>query len=646
MPIGKKILVVVVASALIVALSILPVLLGAPPPADTPDLALPPKPLHIPPEILKPPWLEERRAVQLAELAAADVFRDFAFVDRYAESGLDFVHRIVDDSGKNYLPDHYDHGNGLAAADIDGDGWPDLYFANQAGPNGMWRNAGTGRFEDWTTPALALADRICVAASFADTDNDGDADLYVTSVRGGNVLLANDGMGYFADITEGSGLGYRGHSSTGVFFDYDRDGLVDLLLNNVGAYTREETVANSVGPAYYPGRERAFALHLRPELGEASILYRNMGDNRFVDASTATGFVDSSWAGDASIFDANGDGWLDIYVLNMQGHDQYYENEQGRRFIRKSRAAFPRTPWGSMGAQVFDWDNDGRFDLYITDMHSDMSAAVAWDEEKAKSAVAYSEDFLQSGGLSIFGNAFYRGLDGSDEISTAIGAETYWPWGLSTGDLNADGWEDVFVTGSMNYPFRYGVNSLLLNDRGRRLVDAEFALGVEPRRRTSTRFFVLDCAGADRRHKHCGGEFATVAVYGARGSRSSVLLDIDGDGDLDVVTNDFNSEPMVLLSDLAQRRPALRYMLVDLVGSRSNRDGLGAVVRLRVGARALSQVRDGRSGYLSQSLLPLYFGLDGAEMVDSLEVRWPSGQRQLLAGPIAANQRLVIAEPP
>jgi hypothetical protein len=125
-----------------------------------------------------------------------------------------------------------------------------------------------------------------------------------------------------------------------------------------------------------------------------------------------------------------------------------------------------------------------------------------------------------------------------------------------------------------------------------------------------------------------------------------VLLDIDGDGDLDVVTNDFNSEPMVLLSDLAQRRSALRYLLVDPVGSRSNRSGLGAVVRLRVGARALHQVRDGRSGYLSQSLLPLYFGLDGAEVVDSLEVRWPSGQRQLLAGPIAANQRLVIAEPP
>ena len=134
--------------------------------------------------------------------------------------------------------------------------------------------------------------------------------------------------------------------------------------------------------------------------------------------------------------------------------------------------------------------------------HREVSSALrnAAMEYGWSKAVEYSEDFLQSGGLSIFGNAFYWGLDGTDEISDHIGAETYWPWGLSTGDLNADGWEDVFVTGSMNYPFRYGVNSLLLNDRGRRLVDAEFALGVEPRRRTSTRFFALDCSVDDRRH--------------------------------------------------------------------------------------------------------------------------------------------------
>lgn len=134
-------------------------------------------------------------------------------------------------------------------------------------------------------------------------------------------------------------------------------------------------------------------------------------------------------------------------------------------------------------------------------------------------------------------------------------------------------------------------------------------------------------------------------VYGARGSRASLLLDLDLDGDLDIITSDFNSEPTVLISDLSERKAVLCYLEVEQHGTRSNRGGLGAVVRLRVGERTYTRLRDGRSGYLSQSLLPLYFGLDRADAVASLEVRWPSGVRQTLAGPIAANQRIVVEEP-
>ncbi len=317
--------------------------------------------------------------------------------------------------------------------------------------------------------------------------------------------------------------------------------------------------------------------------------------------------------------------------------------------MRKTQEFFPSTPWGSMGIQVFDWDSDGLLDLYITDMHSDMSKGVEWNREKEKAEVEYTEDFLQTGGMSIFGNAFYRNLgDGRfEEISDRIGAETYWPWGLSTGDLNADGYEDVFITASMNYPFRYGVNSLLLNDQGRRFVDREFVLGVEPRRggRTSTPFFELDCSRADMGHKDCRGQSGMVEVYGALGSRSSLVCDLDGDGDLDIVTNDFNSEPMVLISDLNERKPVLRYLKVDLVGRRSNRSGLGAIVQVKSGGRTYTQLRDGRSGYLSQSLLPLYFGLGEADSVEQVEVRWPSGTHQTLSRPIPANQLLLVEEP-
>ena len=198
---------------------------------------------------------------------------------------------------------------------------------------------------------------------------------------------------------------------------------------------------------------------------------------------------------------------------------------------------------------------------------------------------------------------------------------------MSSGDLNADGWQDVFVASSMNYPFRYGVNTVLLNDRGRGFLDSEFVLGVEPRRegRTAQPWFALDCDEADTGHKHCEGQEGGLLVYGALGTRSSALFDVEGDGDLDIVTNEFNGVPQVLLSDLSQRRAGLRYVEVVLVGKSSNRDGLGAVVAVEANGQVYTQVQDGQSGYLSQSACGLYFGWGRQRRWNRLTVRWPSG---------------------
>jgi hypothetical protein len=212
--------------------------------------------------------------------------------------------------------------------------------------------------------------------------------------------------------------------------------------------------------------------------------------------------------------------------------------------------------------------------------------------------------------------------------------------------LNADGYQDVFITSSMNLMYRYQVNSLLLNNRGREFRDAEFIVGVEPRRggTVAVPWFELDCSGPDAAHSFCEGRNGRVVVWGAVGSRSSVIFDLDGDGDLDIVTNDFNSPPLVLVSNLSARHPGLRFLKVQLRGTRTNRDGLGAKVQVKIGGRVLTQVHDGQSGYLSQSALPLYFGLDGAESVDQVSVQWPGGGRQILDGPIRANQQLVVVE--
>jgi hypothetical protein len=612
------------------------------------------KTVGVPAEILDPPWLDDRRDAQLETRPSIQAFVGFGFTDRLPESGITFRHRVVEDAAITYKAVHYDHGNGVIVADVDSDGLFDLYFSNQVGGNQLWRNLGGGRFEDVTEQAgVAVADRIGVSAAFGDLDNDGDPDLYITSVRQGNLLFENLGNGRFRDVTEISGLGHKGHSSGVMLFDYNRDGLLDVFLTNVGQYTSElPRIGNHEGVEYrfYDGFEDAFHGHRYPKRTERNLLFRNVGGLRFENASDTLYLADHGWSGDATMIDVNEDGWPDIYELNMQGHDQYYENQGGESFILKSRAVFPKTPWGAMGIKVFDWNNDGDMDIFITDMHSDMSRQIGPDQEKSKSDMRWDENHLMSGGNSIFGNAFFDNQGGGQftEISDRIGAENYWPWGLSTGDLNADGFQDVLITASMNYPFRYGVNTLLINENGERFRDAEFILGIEPRRggRTAQPWFRLDCGGNDKLSKpDCRGQDGPVEIWGALGSRSSVIFDLDEDGDLDIVTNEFNGVPQVLISNLSEQRPGRHYLSIRLVGTASNRDGIGARVQVKAGGRILTQVMDGKSGYLSFSVQPLYFGLGDAEEIEEIAVQWPSGLQQTLSAPGVLDTTLTITEP-
>ncbi len=598
--------------------------------------------------------LAPRRRKQLATQADIAVDSFFLFTDQRRKSGIDFHHRVVDDGARDYKMVHYDHGNGLAAADVDGDGLLDLYFVNQLGSNQLWRNLGGGRFANTTQAAgVALAERISVSAAFADIDNDGDQDLFVTTVKMGNVLYRNDGRGHFSNITASAGVGYVGHSSGALFFDYDRDGLLDLLVSNVGVYTS----AKQGRGGYYIGLADAFGGHTLPERFERSLLYRNLGEGRFADTSEQTGLLEMGWNGDVTAVDLDRDGYPEVYFTNMQGDDHYWHNQGGKRFVERTAAHFPKTSWGAMGVKFFDFDNDDQLDLLVTDMHSDMVDLVGPEAEKEKSTRAmldaWPASYLGGGSENIFGNSFYRNLgEGKfEEISDRVGAENYWPWGLSTGDLNADGWQDVFITASMNYQFRYAINSLLLNENGKRFRDAEFILGVEPRAgELAALWFELDCAGSDSQHQHCLDEAKAeqpaeqLRILGALGSRSSVLFDLDNDGDLDIVTNEFNSPPQVLVSDLAEQSD-IHYLKIALEGTRSNRDGLGTRVVLHFGKRRLTQVHDGKSGYLSQSALPLYFGLGAAQRIDKIEVHWPSGAVQQLGATDKINQLLLIREP-
>lgn len=602
--------------------------------------------------------LDANKQRQFEAAKSWKTFHDFQFTDRRAESGIEFMQTPVDDGARDYKAVHYDHGTAVAAADVDGDGKIDLYFVNQIGGNELWRNLGGGKFENITSAAgVGLADKVSAGASFADIDNDGRPDLFVTTVRMGNVLFKNLGAGKFQDITADSGLTVKrpAHSSGATFFDFNRDGLVDLFVANVGVYTRNEKGRGG----FYLGRSDAFQGWQFPARSEQSVLYQNVGGGKFEDVSKKMGLEHRGWSGDATFCDLNQDGFPDLYVASMSGEDKFYENDRGQRFVDKSAAYFPRTPWGAMGVKFFDFNLDGLMDLYVTDMHSDMTTAQikAGDKdfnpafEKQKSdvwcSVEWSPLAKQSAANCILGNAFYQNLgDGRfAEVSGKIGTETYWPWGVTVADFNADGYEDIFVAAGMGYPLRYAINSVLLNEGGTRFVDSEFVLDVEPRagNRIEKEFFTLDCNGADKRHPLCRGTNGTLSVIGTLSSRSSVALDLDDDGDLDLVTMEWNEKPQVLISNLAAKRSP-QFVKLKLVGTRSNRDALGATVVVHAGGRKFHRYVDGKSGYLAQSSLPLYVGLGDAKAIDRIDVIWPSGNRQVLADKLAVNSRLTITE--
>ncbi len=625
-----------------------------------------PTDLRMPADAADERWFRARREAQAVADASITAPHRFRFTDRLGASGITFVNAASVDLGKYYRPTHYDHGTAVTASDVDGDGRPDLYFVNQAGPNALYLNRGDGRFVDAGAEAgVAVGDRASVGAAFADIDNDGDPDLFVTAIRAGNLLFRNDGKGHFTDVTREAGVAGDGvHSSGAVFFDADGDGRVDLFVANVGRYTGDERRADGLWVSF----PDAFAGHLHPERSEASVLYHNTGDGRFQEVSASSGLVHRGWSGDATAFDHDADGRPDLYVVSMQGHDEFWKNLGAGRFEARGHDLFPDSPWGSMGVKALDWNGDGRLDLFVTDMHTDMAGDLKPEDESRKHdpETMFPARFLATEGRHVLGNALYTNEGGGrfSDQSDAANAETGWPWGPSAGDLNADGFLDLFIAAGMNFPHRYHGNDLLLNEGGRRFANAEFLLGVEPRARRVRPWFRLECDGADADHPICRGEApqvggltpsgamddgpgtplkGDVTVWASRASRSAVVLDLDGDGDLDIVTNDYGDAPRVLTSDLAQQG-TVRYVTVRLVGRRSNRDGLGAVVTVRAGGRAQVQVHDGKSGYLAQSALPLYFGLGAAARVDAITVRWPGGTTQVVRGPIRSGTAIVIEE--
>ena len=502
----------------------------------------------------------------------------FRLVDATAGAGIQFHHNSGAYGGK-LLPETL--GSGCAFLDYDGDGWQDILLINgmdwpghkrQRSTLKLYRNNRNGTFSDVTHRAGLEMEMYGMGVAVGDYNNDGFPDILVTCV-GQNVLFRNTGQGTFRDVTQASGLGGRhAFSTSALWFDFDRDGLLDLFVGNYVKWSPEHDVFCSLD-----GKSKSYCT---PEAyrGETCWLFHNLGNGKFEDVTPTSGVFDSSSKSlGVALLDYDEDGWPDLLVANDTQPNKLYRNQRNGTFkdvAVETGIAFSAEgkARAGMGVDVADFNNSGSPGVAITNFDNEMIGLY-----RVSGDGSYLDVATQSG----------VGLASKDRLG----------FGCVFLDADLDGWLDLaVVNGHIDDTVRNvrGVGyaqppQLFLNDKGR----------------------FRDVAG------EIGGGFTQPKV-----GRGLAYADFDRDGDLDLLMTTNNGPAYLFRNDQLGGNKSIR---IRLVGTKSNRDAIGARVRIFHGDSGQSRLVKGGSSYLSQSELALTFGLGKRDRIDRLVIDWPNG---------------------
>jgi enediyne biosynthesis protein E4 len=592
-----------------------------------------------------------------------------------ASSGLAFTNLLQKANTYTYLT----NGAGLAVGDYDGDGLPDVYLVSQDGPNKLFRQKAPLQFEDVTASAGNVDGGAAwgTGATFVDIDGDGDLDLYVCNLEAKNLLYVNDGHGKFHEDAKAFGLDIAAASMMAAFADYDRDGKLDLyLLTNRAlhaAWAETPEVLNGFRPpadtvrkpsemvptqAQYRQllalqqqgalpdssavppelREHYMAFRNQPFMtGQEDHLLRNVG-GRFVDVSTSAGIAGFGMGLSATWWDYDDDGFPDLYVANdLESPDTLYHNEQNGSFRDVTADVLPHTAYYGMGSDAGDIDGDGRLDFLV----ADMSMTTHKQAKILMGDMNRQRDFLIHGRPPQYmRNALLlnTGMGHFQETGIMAGASsTDWTWSILFGDLDNDARLDVFATNGiarfeMDPDFQSKVAELWQQKRQQAAIDLIQNVRKMPEKNLALRNV------SDLKFVKTGSDWGLDLEAVTHGG---ALVDLDGDGDLDVVINNWN-EPAAVYENRTTDGNAIT---VRLKGQRGDRFGIGARVTCKLAdGRLLLRENWLSRGYLSGQNPELHFGLGKANNVKELHVRWPSGHEQTFAD-LAANQHYTITEP-
>jgi enediyne biosynthesis protein E4 len=522
-------------------------------------------------------------AVPLAGIAAAASDPGFRLADVTAQAGINFHHNSGA-FGSKYLPETL--GPGCAFLDYDSDGWLDILLVNGTGLAGhkgerstlsLYRNNRNGTFTDVTERAGLAVEMYGMGVAVADYNNDGFPDILITAV-GQNRLFQNTGRGNFIDVTEKSGLGRRiGFSTSALWFDYDRDGLLDLFVCNYVQWSAEHDVFCSVD-----GKNKSYCT---PEAyhGSTCWLFRNRGDGTFEDVTAKSGIFDTtSKSLGVAMLDYDHDGWPDLFVANDTQPNKLYRNRRDGTFedvAVRAGVAFSEDgrARAGMGVDAADFDNSGLAGIAITNFDDEMIALY-----RPRRGGTYEDAAMQAG----VGQASRMRLG----------------FGCVFLDANLDGHLDLAA-----------INGHI--DETVRNISGNHGYAQPPH------LFLNDGKGAFHDvAAQLGGGFASPKV-----GRGLAYGDFDRDGDLDLLLTTNQGPAYLYRNDVAPGNRSLRFRLQ---GTKSNRDSIGAMLRVSTPEGTQSRMVKTGSSYLSQSELAVTFGLARRGRADRVVIEWPSGQVQ------------------
>ncbi|OLD61596.1 MAG: RNA-binding protein [Acidobacteria bacterium 13_1_40CM_2_60_7] len=533
----------------------------------------------------------------LPRVSAAPASTTIQFRDITQQAGIHFVHNNGA-FGKKYLPETM--GPGVAFIDYDNDGWPDIFLVNGMDWPGhvkqhttphLYHNNHDGSFTDVTRKAGLAVEMFGLGVAVGDYDNDGYDDLFVTAL-GQSRLFHNNGNGTFTDVTQKAGLAGPHEFSTGAaWVDYDRDGRLDLVVGNYVQWSLDGDLYCTMD-----GKSKSYCT---PESykGTSVGLWHNRGDGTFEDVTQKTGLGDAtSKTLGVTILDFDNDGWPDLLFANDTQPNKLYRNNGNGTFTEKgvlAGVAFSEdgVARAGMGVDAADYDRSGAPSILISNFSNQM--------------------------LALYHNEG-KGLFVDEAPRSEVGRASLLTLGFSCFffDYDNDGWPDIFVA-----------NGHIDADIERVQVNVKHA---EP----PHLFRNLGQGKFQEVTKEVGAAFTAPRI-----ARGAAYADIDNDGRLDLLVGT-NGGPAVLFHNEGGANKSLR---VKLVGTKSNRDGIGAVVRVTAGSDSQSQMMRGSVGYLSSSELVLTFGLAQHEKADAVEIRWPSGQMDRLLN-VAVGEMIAVTE--